>query len=296
MGAPQAVPRLLLVAGPTPGRHALVALAEAAVAGGVDAIYLRGLDRMAGDRAGLVREMRRRLGPGIPLLVNRGVTCPRMADLGLHLRERDPIPAEPPEASRPWTLVGRSVHSPESAAASTGVDYLLAGHVYPSASKPGLPPLGLATLAAIVAAAPCPVLAIGGITAERVPAVIGAGARGVAVISAIADADDPRAAAAALRAALDRAPRDHDSRKGERTMLETTDTRASDPAIELVVNSKRVSLPAGATILAFLASKGMTGQMAIVERNGEIVPRDAYGATRLAPGDRLEVVHAVGGG
>lgn len=79
-------------------------------------------------------------------------------------------------------------------------------------------------------------------------------------------------------------------------MLETTDTRASDPAIELVVNSKRVSLPAGATILAFLASKGMTGQMAIVERNGEIVPRDAYGATRLASGDRLEVVHAVGGG
>ena len=40
----------------------------------------------------------------------------------------------------------------------------------------------------------------------------------------------------------------------------------------------------------------MTDTMAIVERNGEIVPRGEYGATRLRAGDHLEVVHAVGGG
>jgi thiamine biosynthesis protein ThiS len=288
-----AIPRLVLVTGPAPTRHALVDLAEAAVAGGVNAIYLRGLDRMAGDRADLVRELRQRLGPGILLLVNAGVTCPRTADLGLHVRERDPMPADPPGVSRPWTLVGRSVHSAASAAASTGVDYLLAGHVYSSGSKPGLPPLGLETLAAIVAAAPCPVLAIGGITAERVPEVIAAGAHGIAVISAIADVADPCQAASALRAALDRARQDHHAEHGGIAMSEATTPR---PTIEFVANGKTLSLAAGATILDFLASKGMTGQMAIVERNGEIVPRTAYGDTHLAPGDRLEVVHAVGGG
>ena len=46
----------------------------------------------------------------------------------------------------------------------------------------------------------------------------------------------------------------------------------------------------------FLAGKRVTDDMAIVERNGEIVPRGEYGDTRLEAGDRLEVVHAVGGG
>jgi sulfur carrier protein len=52
----------------------------------------------------------------------------------------------------------------------------------------------------------------------------------------------------------------------------------------------------GDTVHDFLASKRMTDQMAIVERNGQIVPRGEYGETVLAEGDRLEVVHAVGGG
>lgn len=66
--------------------------------------------------------------------------------------------------------------------------------------------------------------------------------------------------------------------------------------IELTVNGKAVSVPSGATVHDFLASKKMTDAMAIVERNGQIVPRADYGATTLTAGDRLEVVHAVGGG
>ena len=69
-----------------------------------------------------------------------------------------------------------------------------------------------------------------------------------------------------------------------------------DTTIEVVVNGKSATLPTGATIHDFLASKKMTDAMAIVERNGEIVPRGEYGATTLSAGDRLEVVHAVGGG
>ncbi len=67
-------------------------------------------------------------------------------------------------------------------------------------------------------------------------------------------------------------------------------------AVEIVVNGKRVSVSSGATVHDFLAGKRMTDAMAIVERNGEIVPRGEYGDTPLETGDRLEVVHAVGGG
>jgi sulfur carrier protein len=67
-------------------------------------------------------------------------------------------------------------------------------------------------------------------------------------------------------------------------------------AVEIVVNGKLISVFAGATVHDFLAGKRMTDAMAIVERNGEIVPRAEYGDTPLQAGDRLEVVHAVGGG
>ncbi len=67
-------------------------------------------------------------------------------------------------------------------------------------------------------------------------------------------------------------------------------------AVEVIVNGKVAFVPPDATVHDFLASKRMTDAMAIVERNGEIVPRGAYGDTPLQAGDRLEVVHAVGGG
>ena len=71
---------------------------------------------------------------------------------------------------------------------------------------------------------------------------------------------------------------------------------AADGAMALTVNGKPMAIPAGWTVRDFLASKGLADPMAIVERNGEIVPRAAYAETALTDGDRLEVVHAVGGG
>jgi thiamine biosynthesis protein ThiS len=188
--------------------------------------------------------------------------------------------------------IGRSVHTPEGAAAATGADYVLAGHVYPSPSKPGLPPLGPAGLSQIVAVAPCPVIAIGGITSDRVAEVMQAGARGVAVIGAIVEAGDPRAAARALRVAVDHA-REHYQ---EASMSSEISVGSDTSAVDIVVNGRPVSVVAGATVHDFLADKRMTDAMAIVERNGEIVPRGEYGNTPLRAGDHLEVVHAVGGG
>jgi thiamine-phosphate pyrophosphorylase len=69
---------------------------------------------------------------------------------------------------------------------ASDVDYLIAGTVWPSESKPGgaagPPLLGLAGLAAIAAAVNVPVLAIGGVTLDRIPGVVSCGAAGVAAI------------------------------------------------------------------------------------------------------------------
>ncbi|MDR7568172.1 MAG: thiamine phosphate synthase, partial [Armatimonadota bacterium] len=119
---------------------------------------------------------------------------------GLHLPEG----SRKPEGS--WPLWGRSVHSPEAAvrAGREHPDYLIAGPVYPTDSKPGSPPLGPQGLGQIVRAAEgIPVLAIGGIRAERVPEVMGAGAWGVAVRGAILRAEDPERAAREIRRMLE---------------------------------------------------------------------------------------------
>jgi thiamine-phosphate pyrophosphorylase len=77
------------------------------------------------------------------------------------------------------------------------------GPVFATGSKPGHPGAGVETLGHLVTAlAPTPVYAIGGLTPERVAPVLGAGAHGVAVRSAILFARDPRHAARAFAAAL----------------------------------------------------------------------------------------------
>ena len=293
MIARRQVPRLLLVTDASRARLPLLDLLPQATEGGVDAVYLRDADRSGDDLARLVQALRTRIGDDVALLVNGDPEAALKTRSGLHLRERDMTPAAARSVLGPDALIGRSVHSPDSAVAAAGADYVLAGHVYPSASKPSIPPLGLAGLANIVALAPCPVVAIGGITQERVREVIQTGARGIAVIGAIVEADDPRAAARALRAAVDHASGSHQE---ETTMSADASPVSERIAIEIIVNGKAASVPSDATVHDFLASKRMTDAMAIVERNGEIVPRGTYGDTPLRAGDRLEVVHAVGGG
>ncbi len=99
--------------------------------------------------------------------------------------------------------VGVSVHTVEEARAAVdaGADYLLAGAVFETASHPGQAPLGLAALQRI-AALGRPVIAIGGVTPERVPQLKDAGAWGVAAIRALWHEKDPYAAAMGMLAAL----------------------------------------------------------------------------------------------
>jgi thiamine-phosphate pyrophosphorylase len=279
-------PRLLLVTNLARARLPLLDLVVEAAAGGADAIYLRHLSP-ADDWPATLTLIRERIPPEVLLMVP-GEPPPGIPGVGWHLRERDPLPNRPEPGGR--YPMSRSVHSPEEAARSRGMSYTVAGHIFSSASKPGREPLGLEGLARIVAASPTPVLAIGGITPGRVEAVIAAGAHGVAVIGAICEAGDPRAAAHDLRATVDAARARHT--KGP----EMNSAPGSETTIAITVNGKPRELPAGATVHDLLASRKLADSMAIVERNGIILPRNSYATTALSAGDQLEVVHAVGGG
>jgi thiamine-phosphate pyrophosphorylase len=109
---------------------------------------------------------------------------------GCHLRG-DSIPSgRARELTPPGFLIGRSVRDVDEAVlAARHADYLIAGTVFPTASKPGLcEHLGVDGLSAIVRAVTIPVLAIGGVSMDRIEAVAGAGAAGVAAIG-LFDAD-----------------------------------------------------------------------------------------------------------
>jgi thiamine biosynthesis protein ThiS len=74
------------------------------------------------------------------------------------------------------------------------------------------------------------------------------------------------------------------------------DASTSGTPFEILLNGEARQMPAGSTLLDLLAGLGRDPRTVAVERNGEIVRRPDYGATVLAPGDRLEVVHFVQGG
>ncbi|QDX82408.1 thiamine biosynthesis protein ThiS [Denitratisoma sp. DHT3] len=66
--------------------------------------------------------------------------------------------------------------------------------------------------------------------------------------------------------------------------------------ITINLNGAARELAPGATLSDLLASMGLAGKRVAIERNGAIVPRSLHGETRLAPGDVVEIVSAVGGG
>ena len=176
------------LADPTPA--GLVMNVRAAAASGIQLIQLRERDLdgralfdLAGQVLGAVH------GTGARVLINDRLDVALAAGAhGVHLR------AASFRASRVRTivpagfLIGQSVHSAEEAAAlGDGADYLLFGNVFDTGSKPGKPGTGVAALAEVSGATALPVLGVGGVTLERVPQLIAAGAAGFAGISLFGD-------------------------------------------------------------------------------------------------------------
>ena len=66
--------------------------------------------------------------------------------------------------------------------------------------------------------------------------------------------------------------------------------------MQILLNGDSLELPDGATVADLLVRLDLTGRRVAVERNLDIVPRSQHATTALVDGDRLEVVHAIGGG
>ena len=80
-------------------------------------------------------------------------------------------------------------------------------------------------------------------------------------------------------------------------MRDSTETSCRiEVVIELVINGEPRSFPAPLTVAGLVELLDLAGKRIAIEKNGEIVPRSQHADTRLASGDRLEIVVAVGGG
>jgi thiamine-phosphate pyrophosphorylase len=168
----------------------LIDQANWAITSKVDLIQVRERDLEAGQLAKLVGELVRvSRGSDTRVVVNDrlDIALACGAD-GVHLRH-DSIPAESVRSIAPaGFLLGRSVHSVAEAEGAGPVDYLIAGTVFPTPSKPAAGPmLGLDGLAEVVQAVDAPVLAIGGMTPERLDEVAAVGAAGAAGIGLFID-------------------------------------------------------------------------------------------------------------
>lgn len=180
----------------------LLTLAEEALEGGVDAVQLRLKSATARELfpiAKIIREIADRVGAS--LYVNdRADVALAAGAAGVHLAGHSlPVAAARTVLRSPFKI-GVSCHSVAEAiqAETEGADYVYLGAVFPSPSKPDASPVGLEELNRARREIEIPIIAIGGITAENVGAVLSAGADGVAVISAVASHRSPREAAAGL--------------------------------------------------------------------------------------------------
>jgi thiamine-phosphate pyrophosphorylase len=186
---------------------AIVALVRDAVAAGIDLVQIREPDLPTRLLANIV-ETAVGASRGTPtrIVVNDRVDVALACEAdGAHLGARSLAAVRVREITPPGFLLGQSIHTVEearAAAAEGAVDYLIAGTVFRSASKPDERRLlGTDGLAAVVGAAARPVLAIGGVDLDTIAPVAAAGARGFAAIRFFADA----AAGARLRETVARA-------------------------------------------------------------------------------------------
>ena len=187
----------------------LVDIVAAAVQGGVTVVQIREKGAVTREFLALAQALKALLDPrGIPLIVNDRLDLALACEAaGVHLGQED-LPCD--LARRllgPERLLGVSVSTPEEArqAEAAGADYLGVSPIFVTPTKRDTPvATGLAGLRLIRAVTALPLVAIGGLSATNAAEVMAAGADGIAVVSALMAAADPREAARALKSAISR--------------------------------------------------------------------------------------------
>jgi thiamine-phosphate diphosphorylase len=188
---------------------ALIRRVAAAARAGVHLIQIRERDLADGALLPLVVQAVEAVrGTRTRILVNDRIDVAIAAGAhGVHLRSDSPSATRVRVVAPAAFVVGRSVHNSDEAARvcqEGGLDYLLFGTVFETASKPGLAATGIPTLAeAVTAAGRLPVLAVGGVTLETIGQLPAAGCSGFAAIGQFADCQEEElvATVAAVRGA-----------------------------------------------------------------------------------------------
>jgi thiamine-phosphate pyrophosphorylase len=190
-------------------RRDLEELLVAACEGGVDVLQLREKGATDDEVVAAGRVFRRVADDSGALFVvnDRPDLALRCEADGVHVGQGDLPVAQVRELVGDEMLVGLSAHTPEQIAAGDGADYLGIGPVFATPTKEGAESFGLALVRDAARLSAVPWFAIGGIDHSTLDEVVAAGATRVAVVRAIADAPDPRAAARSLRSALAAAAR-----------------------------------------------------------------------------------------
>jgi thiamine-phosphate pyrophosphorylase len=186
------------------GIEGLVARAVAAVDGGATMLQLRLKDETPRTLVDVARALRR-AAPAVPLLLNDRADVALAADAdGVHVGNDDITAAALRRVVPARFIIGASVGTEDEVARAGGADYVGIGPVFAAsgAVDAGVA-IGVARFAELARSCGVPAVAIGGISPENAASVVAAGAAGVAVISALFAAPDPRLAARAFRTVLD---------------------------------------------------------------------------------------------
>jgi len=188
----------------------------ACVGGGVDVVQLREkhLEARALIEVG-VRLKRCCSDLGVPFILNDRPDLALEIDAdGVHVGQDDAPPALARRILGSTKIIGLSTHEPAEIATGVlePVDYLAAGPVVATPTKPGRPGTGTGYIATAAAAAergsgrsPIPLFVTGGVTPEAVPGLAAIGVRRFVVVRYLTEASDPRTAARALRQSIDTA-------------------------------------------------------------------------------------------
>ena len=191
----------------TPDRPDLAGFLAACVRGGVDLVQLRDKvleARPLLSRARLARGVCRDLG--VPFVLNDRPDLALEAEAdGVHVGQDDAPASLARRLLGPEAVVGFSTHAPAEldAAAAEPVNYVSAGPVSPTPTKPGRAGTGLDYLAYAAGRSARPFFVTGGVTPDTVGPMLAAGARRFVVVRYLTEAADPEANARALRRAID---------------------------------------------------------------------------------------------
>jgi thiamine-phosphate pyrophosphorylase len=212
----------------TPDRPDLEAFLVDCISGGVDVVQLR--DKHLDDATTVARaRLAQRVcaDHGVPFVLNDrpDLALESGAD-GVHVGQDDIDPLAARALLGPDALLGLSTHQSDELAVAIGhgmgvaspapVDYVSAGPVVPTPTKPGRPGTGLGYVTYAVTQSPWPVWVTGGASPDSVGSLVEAGARHVVVVRWITESSDPGAAARLLRQAIDAAIEEAERREDTR--------------------------------------------------------------------------------